>query len=368
MVDILTAKDLLKNKGIITCSPSCSLSEALALLQSSHDAVFVVETENKLLGVINPYYVLFQSNLPPATKVKNCLFSPPKLKESTPLSEIARNMMESKVYYLPVFSQEGSWIGIVSIRRLLRTVVEDIGYVEELEITRKTNIVTIRDNANLGKARALLSNKGVSRLPVINDTHRLVGILTRFDLRTAFAEPKSSQRFLSRSGEKRKLINKPIRGFYKKTVVTATDKTSLSQMLQMMLDKEIGSIVMVNSKWQPIDILSYRDLLKAIAIKSKGKKTSLSIYSPDDFNEKEQFRIMLRLLIKKVQKINGIDRVEAHLETVKNPVDKARLYEITLKVIYQKSKSIIGSSKDYSWKTALSKAIKRIKKQTRRAN
>ena len=127
----LTAKDLLISERILTCSPHDTLSQALSKLNSSHDAVFVVNDDEKLLGVISPYHALFRSNNPPTTKVENCFYSPPKLKESTSISEIARNMVESKVYYLPVFSENGNWLGVVSVRSVLEASVKKQNLVRE---------------------------------------------------------------------------------------------------------------------------------------------------------------------------------------------------------------------------------------------
>jgi CBS domain-containing protein len=297
--------------------------------------------------------------------LENCLYSPPKLKETTPLSEIARNMMESKVYYLPVFAQNENWMGIVSIRTLLREAARDKQFVKELNIPRKTKIITVKDDANLGEARTLLSNKGVSRLPVVNASGRLVGILTRFDLRQALSEPKSSQRFLSRDGEKRKFINKPIRNYYKKVVVTVKEKIPLAQMLNLMLDEEIGSVIIVNTKWQPIDILSYRDILKAIALSEKSTEASFKIHFPNDFLEKKQFTYLLRKLLNKLQKKNKIFRVEANVKSTRNPVSKTKQYKVILIVRFTKIDNLRGVGSDYVWKKALRKAISRVERQVK---
>lgn len=366
MEDSITAKELLKTEGILTSSPSSTLAQALAKLKSSHDAVFVVDKKEKLLGVVSPYYVLFHSNFPPTTKVENCFFSPPKLKENTPIWEIARNMMESKVYYLPVIGQNGSWLGIVSVRTLLRRIAQDKDYVRGIQIPRKAKIITISENANLGKARALLSNKGVSRLPVVSPSGKLVGIITRYDLREALSQPRGSQRFLSRAGEKRKFINKPIKGYFKKSPVTATDNTPLSQIISSMLDRQIGSIIIVNSKWQPVDIISYGDLLKAIVAKGQKLQRNLILNLPEDFSQKEKLEAILEALLNKMQTRNRIHRLEANLEMIKNPAGEKKLYRVKLIAYHLKLENIVAQGSDHKWNTALRKAIEKIQKQSRR--
>src|SRR3990170_7197833 len=129
----ITAGDLLKTEGIITCAPSATLSQALAKLNSSHDAVFVADGK-KLLGLITPYYVMFRANFPPTTKVQHCLFSPPKLRLSTPIWEIAKQMVLAKVYFLPIFSDTNEWLGIVSVYSLLRKVAQQESIINKLPL------------------------------------------------------------------------------------------------------------------------------------------------------------------------------------------------------------------------------------------
>src|SRR4030043_1215096 len=140
----IKALDLLQTEDIIPCEPTSNLSQALAKLTSSHDAVFVVGKKQNLLGVISPYYVLIQGNYPPTTKVENCLYSPPKLKESTALPDIVRNMIESKVYYLPVYSQNGSWSGIVTAPGGVGKLLKNQSLVEKPELKKRFFLITLK--------------------------------------------------------------------------------------------------------------------------------------------------------------------------------------------------------------------------------
>jgi CBS domain-containing protein len=364
MAQTTTVEDLLKKEGILTCTPSATLSQALAKLNSSHDAVFVVGEKDKLLGVISPYYVMYKSSYPPTTKAENCLFSPPKLKLTTPIWEIARHMIQSKVYYLPVLSESKDWVGVVSVHALLEAIVGDRDLVSHLQFKRRTKrMITVRENATLNEARALLRSKGVSRLPVVDARGKLVGILTRYDLRSAFAAPRTSQRFLSRQGEKRKQLDKPIRGFFKREVVTATEKTSITQMINLMLEKRIGSIIVLNSKWQPINIITYRDILEAVSRLEFEKEESINISVPDDFAYKEELEKLIQKLFLKLKKQNKLIRIKVKVNSLKNPAGEVKLFNIILITFHPQTKSFIGKGSDYKWKIALRKAIGKLEAQ-----
>ena len=120
MSKLYTARDFLKTEKIISFSPDDTLSKALSSLWSSHDAAFVLTDKGLLLGAVNPYNASIHGRFPPETKLKRCMLMPPKITLSTPLFTIVRDMLESKIYFLPVADEKGKLLGIVSFRRILK--------------------------------------------------------------------------------------------------------------------------------------------------------------------------------------------------------------------------------------------------------
>lgn len=236
----LTAQELLKTDNLLTAKPDSSLASALAQIHSSHDAVFV-PVKGRLLGVVSPYYVLYRSYFPATTKVKNCLFSPPKLKPETKIDKIARLMLEAKVYFLPVITAKGKWLGVVSYRRLLR-------HLTGFKVKPKP-LVKIKNNLTISQARNLMKSSGVSRLIVVTGSDRLSGILTRYDLSKALGLPPST----------------PAKAYIKHDVATFKPTDNIDSAIKLMLDKKIGSLVMIGQNYQPIGLLSVRDCLAALA-------------------------------------------------------------------------------------------------------
>src|SRR3989344_5586915 len=106
-------KDIIKTDRIIKISPDETLSQAVSQLRTSHDAAFIFDSENKLMGVINPYYSLIKSSYPGNSKVKHCLYHPPKLYINYPITKVAELFIESKIHYLPVFSDKDQFLGII---------------------------------------------------------------------------------------------------------------------------------------------------------------------------------------------------------------------------------------------------------------
>lgn len=89
--------------------------------------------DDKYIGVVNPYYAVIKKTYPSSTKVQSCLIHPPKLKLEDDMSKAARLMIESKIHYLPVIDEEHEFVGIVSARRLLSYMLRTNDFNEEMQ-------------------------------------------------------------------------------------------------------------------------------------------------------------------------------------------------------------------------------------------
>jgi CBS domain-containing protein len=124
--------------------------------------------------------------------------------QETPILEAARLMIQHSISGLPVIDRNGSVVGIVSERDLLRRRKEDGGVQDQhwLEMMLKyaghpprdhgfaerkvadvmtPDPVTVAPASSLDEACRLIEQLGVKRLPVVEDG-KLVGIIARSDL------------------------------------------------------------------------------------------------------------------------------------------------------------------------------------------
>ncbi len=125
----------------------------------------------------------------------------------TPLKDVAELLVKSDITGLPVVSGEGEVLGVVSERDILfkergaRARGGLLGWVlapreqDMLKIEALTAgdamtmpAVTIRPGRAASDAAAMMLDRGVNRLPVVEDG-RLIGIVTRSDLVRAFVRP-----------------------------------------------------------------------------------------------------------------------------------------------------------------------------------
>ena len=247
-----TAESILKTEGVIYASPTDTVGEASRQFQSSHDAVFVVDEEQKLLGAVTPYHLFIKRVYPLSTKLKNCLLHPSKIHLSTKLSEVARLMLESKVHYLPVVDEKGTMLGIVTSRRLLQTALsfpKANHSVYEI-VSNKAYLETINDTSSIEEAVRFFERSKHMKLVVVNKANHLVGVLPFFDLMPFLMQPKN-----------RKVKNR-VENFMKKETIQISPTATFQTVIHDILDRSIGSILVMKDQLTPENILTTSDLLR----------------------------------------------------------------------------------------------------------
>lgn len=257
----MNLSDILKTEGIITVSPNDTLSHALGRLSSSHDAAFVLDAEETLIGVVNPYHCLINNSFPGNAKVAHCMTKPPKVGLDTEVSEIARLMTESKMHYLPIYD-DSKFIGIISARRILKSLVKAQEMNTQITAILKPQhgLKALFDTDTIAKALRLFKDNRVSKLIVLNQARKLSGVLAFYDLISYLATPKQREGSGDRKGVKTPFLNYQVKNFMKTSILTLPKSATVERAIQLILDKKIGSIVVVDQDFRPVDIVTTKDI------------------------------------------------------------------------------------------------------------
>lgn len=125
---------------------------------------------------------------------------------ATPYQELARLMTEHQVNAMPVVTEHGRVIGMVSEADMLRKQERNFGRLGT-GLPRRTRheraqaeactagelmtspAITIHPGAPLGAAARLLNGHSIRRLPVVDASGELIGIVSRRDLLSVFLRP-----------------------------------------------------------------------------------------------------------------------------------------------------------------------------------
>lgn len=363
----IQASDLLKTTNIFKATPDSTLKEAVSKLTSTHDAVFVFENE-KFIGLISPYYTVFKSSFPPDTKLSHCLYKPPQITPTTSLWDIARLMIESKIYYLPVWTNH-TFHGIVTANRILKLLLNDDSMSAQLDLPKKQDLITINESDTLSHGYAMMREKQVSRLPVVTKLGKLVGIVSRYDIQTALIEPQQKQRFLSRTGNKEKFRDQPIAGYVKKMVITEKATASTQQILKKMVDNHVGSVIIVDYNHHPIGMVSTHDILKALSLTRPQPSSNLQISTDGYFMYQTQLASITDRFGKKIAMRYPGTTIHLKIKTEKNPSGRIKQYQVTGQMSFTtKRKMIVASVSDFDWKKAVHEVLEKLEKQMVKPN
>ena len=259
----LKVKDILKTEGIITLGLNQKLAEAASRFQSSHDAIVVLSDE-QVKGLVCPYYTMIKRVYPPRTKLANCLFSQPKIYLDTTLAKVARLMLESKVHYLPVMDDKSKLIGLVTARRILETFLDYPQNEDQVTdiVNNKQYLQTVNLNCKFDEVLRFFQNTKLSKLVVVNRQNNLQGIISMFDLLPLFQEPKQRKSFYDRGEDFSQFDRYAIKNFLKRSTIQVTSRSKLKQVTRLILDKEIGSVIVMKNRLQPSSIVTTSDLLR----------------------------------------------------------------------------------------------------------
>lgn len=257
--------NILKENNIIKVLPSDHLSHVLAKLSTSHDAAFVFDENNKYMGVVSPYFTMIKSSLPGNTKVAHCLTHTSKIYLNYPISKVCELFIQAKIHYLPVFDEKEKFLGIISARRILSYFKDQpIFKVKIQEIIKKRwqGLVTVYDDDMISQAIHLFRNKKISKLIVINQSKKLKGVLSYYDLIRLMISPKYSNHRGEKISDKISFYNYRVKNFAKNYVLTLGKESLLIEAINLIIDKKIGSVIIVDDNRYPLGIITTRDILR----------------------------------------------------------------------------------------------------------
>ena len=132
------------------------------------------------------------------------------------------------------------------------------------------NPITIEPDTPVGTAIAVMVERKIRHLPVVDERGAVIGIITDRDLRSVALAPAAEQ-YLSAAARRRlRGIGATLENLRVKDVMTCNPITTrpdmaLSQAAALMLEQHIGSLPVIDNG-KLVGIITDRDAVKALAI------------------------------------------------------------------------------------------------------
>jgi CBS domain-containing protein len=137
-----------------------------------------------------------------------------------------------------------AWIATVPVRTLMRDPV-----------------VTVRAETPVREAAALMRERRIRHLPVLDSSGRITGIVTDRDLRQVVFDAAIRDRLGPPADA---LADLPVREAMTWAVVTVTPETDVRSAAALMRERRLGALPVVDRAGHVVGILTERDLLHAL--------------------------------------------------------------------------------------------------------
>ncbi len=155
-------------------------------------------------------------------------------------SPLARVVIEGEVTHVDPTS------GQISLR-ILRIVA-----IPQIPIGKiaTRNPITLTPDTSIRVAAAMFNARRIKGAPVVDSENRLVGIITQSDITRAIAEGN---------------LNARVEDYMSKPVITIRENEDLTRAIQLMNERGIGRLIVVDDAGRMIGIVTRTDILKYIA-------------------------------------------------------------------------------------------------------
>lgn len=147
---------------------------------------------------------------------------------------------------LAIAMAQAGGIGVLHRNMTPEQQAEQVRQVKKFESGMVVNPVTIGPDATLAEALTLMQRHGITGFPVVEDSGKLVGILTNRDVRFA-NNPAEPVRNLMTKGD----------------LVTVTENVSQSEAKRLLHSHRIEKLIVVNKDYHCVGLITVNDIEKA---------------------------------------------------------------------------------------------------------
>lgn len=195
------------------------------------------------------------------------------------LEQVISTVIEHGLRFVPV-TDEGRLVGVITNGDL----VERAGLDARLELLAalgrdaappvngrhaedimSREVVTIRPTARLREAAALMVERGLKRLPVVDDRQHLVGIVSRADLLRSIADIYPDD-----DGESTPAAGATAGDLATRHVPKVAPDTPIAELVDRVASTRLNRAVVVDSEGRPIGVVSDTELLKRVQRADRG--------------------------------------------------------------------------------------------------
>lgn len=235
------------------------IAKALGLMRTKGYHEVPVLRNSRLIGMITLESIARRVSRALTTKIENLLILPPLVTPSTPLPEVAAQLLATGLRAAPVVGRRGELLGVVSrtdIVRALRTT--PIMARATVESIASAATVVVREGDMVRHLLAQIRLLEEHPLPVVDRKGRLVGAVGVADLASVLWRPVVGGKRDVRAG--RSALEVEVGSIMHSPAITVPKGTSAANAAALMIRENVSSVFVVEGD-RPTRVVSQSDLL-----------------------------------------------------------------------------------------------------------
>jgi CBS domain-containing protein/ribosome-associated translation inhibitor RaiA len=361
----MLVKDTIEEE-IISISPDDTVSKLISLIEKENIREIIITENGKFKGIVYSKDITNKGIVDPTkAKVSNLMkFPAPMISSNKDINEAAEMIFKTGLRSLPVVEND-KVIGLISLSDVIDFASKSKEFRQTTAETIMSQPEAIENDTDIGKARILMREKNISRLPVIDKNRKLIGIVTIFDLLKA-VKPRERMDFYSMSAEKETIMDTPVSTIMNTSPVTSDKGKTLSEIASLMKEKKTDGVIIVENN-MPIGIVTEKDLLEVYvsSLKKKGVYYQISGLTDEDEFIVSTVDRMIRDTLQKLSKIFSPQSFFLHVKKY----DKKGKIKYSIRTRFRTDKGIYVS-KSYAWdlRDAVNDALDKLERIIKKEN
>lgn len=255
-------------KEFIEVDVGTRMGKVRSTFEDGNPKGIIVTNDGEYEGVLSEREVL-QSHVEDDAKVaaliKPSRNSPaPKIDRQEDVRETARMLIESNSKVAPVFENEELW-GVITDDAILEAVLENLDALT-VEDIYTSDPVTLQEQDGIGKAINHLREHGVSRLPILNESGFLTGVVTTHDIADFVIRENNKTTVGDRVGDTDRMLDVPIYDIMNSPVRTTSLGKTAKEAVETMLDDDYAGLMVTpeDDDRVVIGVITKTDVLRAL--------------------------------------------------------------------------------------------------------
>ena len=304
---------------------------------------------------------LVQSRVEDDTKVGAMAKPAPRVRRTDDVREVARVMIEGATKVAPVFEDGELW-GIVTADAILAAVLENLD-VLTVEDIYTADVITVDEEARVGEAINLLREHGISRLPVLDGTGSLSGMVTTHDIVNVVVRDSDKATRGERRGDITRPLDIPVYDVMEAPVATTTLDASVRSATERMLEADYSGLVVTpaDDDTTVAGVVTKTDVLRALTYTEEEymdvQVTNVTLL---DTLDREEIRRSIEGAAEKYQRMN-VEHAHVRFQKHKEKLRGTPLISCQIRMRTNRGQ-VAGSGEGYGAESAFRVALDRLER------